>query len=381
MNASASEWLTQIASVLETLNQGVIIDDDERKIVFANAMFLEMIGKSADEIVGRGVDQLFPLEDVPSLLEQIQRRRSHGRNQFEFYLPRAQGERLPVVVTSRQISGPDGRPYAVVTVTDISEQKRVQAALTVANSALEARQRELEKDLQLAADVQQSLAPKALTWGRISVETFYQPVKTIGGDFGLVAQDGDHLNMLVCDISGHGIGSALVANRVYMETTSQIAVQSRLDPMLRHLNRFAMQTLGSSAFYFTVAALRLDNDGRLEFAGAGHPPAMVVEPGKSIRFLESNSSVLGVFEDAIGEQPAIEAHLQPGARVVIYTDGLTESFDSQERMLGTNGLAEIVHQVASLPLPAMKQAILDRVAAWRSGPAVDDVSLVIAEVS
>jgi serine phosphatase RsbU (regulator of sigma subunit) len=50
-------------------------------------------------------------------------------------------------------------------------------------------------------------------------------------------------------------------------------------------------------------------------------------------------------------------------------------------MLGVKGLAEIAREASNLPLPQMKQQILDRVAAWRKGPAVDDMSLILVEVS
>lgn len=381
MNRMPGEWLRQVAAVLETLNQGVIIEDEEKQIIFANAIFLRMTGSSAEGIVGRGVAELFPQEDIPRLLEQIERRRTIGRNQFEFYLPQADGGRLPVIVTARQIEGPDARLYAVVTVTDISEQKRVQTELSIANSLLEARHQEIEEDLLLAARVQQSLAPKSLSWGAVTIESFYQPVHTIGGDFGLITPRADSLNLLVCDISGHGISSALVANRIYMETMAQIDQGAGLGRMLEHLNRFAIQNLGNSAFYFTLAATRLNRLGRhLQFAGAGHPPAIIVRSGDSPRLLESRSSVLGLFEDAVADQATIEEPVQPCDRIVIYTDGFTECFNSQQEMLGVAGLVEIVQQTAQLPLPLMKQEIINRVAAWRSGVPSDDMSLVIAEV-
>jgi phosphoserine phosphatase RsbU/P len=66
---------------------------------------------------------------------------------------------------------------------------------------------------------------------------------------------------------------------------------------------------------------------------------------------------------------------------VIYTDGFIESFNAKEEMLGIQGFAEIVQAAAALPLPDMKQAIVDRVAAWRSGPPADDMSLIIVAVS
>jgi PAS domain S-box-containing protein len=154
------------------------------------------------------------------------------------------------------------------TLIDITERKRTETELRQANSQLELRQREIEEDLQLAARVQQSLVPASVTWGGLSVETFYQPARTIGGDFGLVAERADGLNI----------------------------------------------------------------------------------------------------------------PLQPGDRVVIYTDGFVESFNVKEEMLGIEGFAGIVQSAASLPLPSMKQAIVEKVAAWRSGPPTDDMSLVIVGV-
>jgi serine phosphatase RsbU (regulator of sigma subunit) len=66
--------------------------------------------------------------------------------------------------------------------------------------------------------------------------------------------------------------------------------------------------------------------------------------------------------------------------VLIYTDGLTENFNRQREMLGVEGLSEIVRGASDLPLPEMKRQILDSVAAWRSGPATDDVSVVLVEI-
>src|SRR6266852_1569191 len=66
--------------------------------------------------------------------------------------------------------------------------------------------------------LQRSLAPKSLAWDNMSVDAFYHPVHSIGGDFALVNSiDREHVSLLVCDVSGHGISSALVANRIYSE--------------------------------------------------------------------------------------------------------------------------------------------------------------------
>ena len=382
MSEVQPDWVAQVRDVLETLNQGVIITDECPRIVYANAEFQNMVGRGAEELVGQYVKDLFPLEDLPTLLRQIEVGRTQGQSRFEFYLPQSAGAHLPVVIASRQLEDPEGRLFAVVTCTDIAEQKNAEMELRQANRLLEARERAIEEDLLLAARVQQSLSPKCLAWGGSSVETYYQAARTIGGDFGLVTPGDDLLTLLVCDVSGHGIGSALVANRIYTETVSLIESGTALTPMLQQLNRFVMHNLGSFFMYFTLAAARLSRDGRsLEFSAGGHPPAMIFHPRQAPRFLDSASPILGCFEDAVGQDSAVQVALEPGDRVMLYTDGFTENFDSRGEMLGVKGLAEVAREASGLPLPAMKRQILDKVAAWRKGPAVDDMSLILLEVS
>ena len=382
MDVTQPEWLEQVKGVLENLNQGVIINDSSNRIVFANPIFLQMIGLAADQLLGRVVTDLFPPEDIQPLLKHIERRQVEGQGLYEFYLPQTGGRRLPVLVTSRQIKHIDGQVFAVVTATDISAQKRAEAELRQANERLEKRHREMEAELLLAARVQQSLAPSSLSWGRVSVETFYEPARTIGGDFGLVAPSADSIFVMVSDISGHGISSALIANRIYTETMSLIERGEGLGPMLRHLNQFAKRDLSSAVFYFTLVAARLDREARiLEFAGAGHPPALVVRPGHPPRLLESQSAVLGLLDNAVHCEATIKIPLEAGDRVVIYTDGFTESFNARREMLGMEGFSEILCQTAALSLPDMKHEIVNRVAAWRAGPAADDMSLVLLEIN
>jgi PAS domain S-box-containing protein len=376
------EWLTQMETVLEVLNEGVVIaDDSNRRILFANSRFVEMTGRPRHEMIGFDPSHFYSSQEWDFLTQQTDVALRAGPNRFVFVLPRKDGSRLPVIISSRTLEN-SGSRFGILTFTDISEQVRAEDELRSANVKLQKRQMEIEEDLRLAARVQNSLAPRSQVWDTMSVDAFYQPVHSIGGDIALVnSRDHEHLSLLVCDVSGHGIGSALVANRIYSETTAHLRSGMPFIDMFAELNRFLLEDIGSSGLFVTVAAARIAAHRRsMVFAGAGHPPAMLARRGQNPLLLESRSMVLGALPEAVDVTTSLEVQLQPDDRIVLYTDGITEVFNSRGEMLGIEGVREIVRQTSSLPPGEMKQSILDGVAAWREGPPTDDVSLMLVHV-
>ncbi len=374
------EWLTSMEAVLEVLNEGVVITNDHQQILFANSRFIEMTGIPRQDLTGSYASQFYSPQEWDFVARQIDAGSQHGHNRYAFVLPRKDGGRLPVIISSRALVN-SGRQFGIATFTDISEQVRVAEELCSANTKLQKRQMEIEEDLRLAARVQKSLVPKSLVWNGLSIDSFYHPVHSVGGDFALVnSQDGEHISLLVGDVSGHGIGSALVANRIYSETMGHLRTGMPFIDIFAELNRFLIEDIDAGMF-ITVAAASIDTHlHRMVFAGAGHPPAMLVRRGQSPLLLESRSAILGVLPDAVDTTPSLELQLEPGDRIVLYTDGITEVFNSRGEMLGIEGIREIVHQTSTLSAQEMKQGILDGVAAWRSGPPSDDVSLVLVHV-
>lgn len=305
-----------------------------------------------------------------------------GYDRYEFFVPRGDGTRVPVIISGRELRTPDGNLFLVFTCTDISQQKKAEQSLREANAQLECRAEEIGRDLAIASRVQESLAPQPLRWGRVAVETFYKPVRAIGGDFGLVLPfDGTHLDLLVCDISGHGISSALLANRIYTETVSLLRHGMELDEMLRTLNHFVIQYMRIDGFIFTMASARLDLSGRqLIYAAAGHPPAFLISSSGEVRRVEPLSTVLGRLAEAVPEKAIEEFKLSAGDRLMLYSDALIEVWNDDGEILGVEGLERIVRKAAGSPLPAMREAIIEGVNSYSAGPLHDDVTLILAEI-
>jgi PAS domain S-box-containing protein len=375
------EWLIQMETVLEVLNEGVVIANDRHRILFANSRFLEMTGIPPQELIGCNLRHFYSLKEWDFLMRQVNVAVRTGHNRYAFVLPRTGGGRLPVIISSRTLQQ-SGNQFDIMTFTDISEQVRATEELSSANSKLQKREMEIEEELRLAARVQQSLAPKSLTWGTMCVDVFHHPVHSIGGDFALVNSfDDEHLSLLVGDVSGHGIGSALVANRLHAETTAHLRTGMPFVDMFGELNRFLIEDIDGPGLFVTLAAAQIDmRRRRMVFSGAGHPPAMLARRGQNPLLLESRSTVLGLLPNAVDVVDDPEVHLEPDDRIVLYTDGFTEVFNSDGQMLGVTGVQEIVRQTSSLPADEMKQGILDGVAAWREGPPTDDASLMLVHV-
>jgi sigma-B regulation protein RsbU (phosphoserine phosphatase) len=335
-----------------------------------------------EEIQGRTPDAIFPSEDLPYIKRQHESGHRYGRHRSEFYLPRKDGGKIPAIFSGRVIQGPDKQEYVLLIVTDITTQKGIEEQLRESNSLLQKRQDEMDAELALAAHVQQSLAPHSLIWKKLAVEAYYSPARTVGGDFGVVHPEGDDsLTIVLSDVSGHGVGSALMANRIYSETLHALGHKLEPGTLLRELHHFVHTRIPVDGFFFTMTVARFSGDGRrVSFSAAGQPPAILVSNG-TLRLLESRNGILGCLSETAPSELPEEFDLEPGDRLVLYTDGLVEVFNSFDDMLGVEGLKDLVHESARLTLAEMQRAILDGVAAWRHAPLADDVSLVIAEVS
>jgi phosphoserine phosphatase RsbU/P len=239
------------------------------------------------------------------------------------------------VLSELVVATPGGRPLSFYE-RDFLEGLVLQTSVALENAINHKRHLEyarLAQDLDAARAIQQSLLPQAMpSIPGYSVASRSRACYHVGGDYldVVTEPDGSHL-MVVADVAGKGLASALVCTAF----RSAFRALARQSLTLRELaGRLSQQHWeeGSEARrrYVTAIFLRLDAaSAEMEIVNAGHNPAFLVSSGNApVRLVEASGTPLGMLP---GSRYAIErVPIEPGTRVLLYTDGLTEVFQGEE---------------------------------------------------
>ncbi|MHC4914571.1 MAG: PP2C family protein-serine/threonine phosphatase [Planctomycetota bacterium] len=240
----------------------------------------------------------------------------------------------------------------------------------------------LRRDLALAADLQINLLPVEHPSVR-EVQLFdrFLPAAELCGDyFDYVLHPNGDFDVVVADVTGHGVASALVSVQVRAVTRSHSRFERSPAAVLSHLNDFVVSTFNRqffmTMFYIGYRSAGLDSP-RLIYAGAGHTPPILVGDGRTVE-IRSQGLPLGVEVGA--EFAENELEMAPGERLLVYTDGLVEIYDAQRRQWGPEGLRESLIGASKLA----GREVIDRLlrdARYFGGqrPFDDDVTVVLLE--
>ena len=178
------------------------------------------------------------------------------------------------------------------------------------------------RELEIANSIQQGLippAPPTVEFARIEARTV--PCTEVGGDFYDFVSTPAGLVTVLADISGKGISAALLASSIQGMLYSQLSAGLGLVEAAQCVNSFLCSRMGGRK-YATLVLARLAPTGTLEIVNCGHLPPLIIEQGAS-KFVDEGSVPVGLFGDASFQ--ATQLTLPPGARVVLYTDGLSEA--------------------------------------------------------
>lgn len=247
---------------------------------------------------------------------------------------------------------------------------------------------DLKQELVDARAVHESLLPDELDAPGLRFRYHFRPYRLLGGDFVYARtveaeEDGTPtvLDVVVLDVTGHGIRACLAVNRVHGELERLFADDPGRGPgeVIADLDRYVRAALAPQGVYATAIAVRVSaapggaGGGRVEWSGAGHPAGFLVDGTGAPRPLRSQSPMLG----AADRTPRPQAHaaaITPAARVILYTDGLPETRVPGGGLLGIDGAAERLRRAADEagdgPLD------LARLDDGRRGDADDDLLIV-----
>lgn len=260
----------------------------------------------------------------------------------------------------------------------------IEASTVLENARLldeERAKHQMEEELRLAHTIQQSLLPAALPptgWLRASGSSVAS--RQVGGDYYDVAAVSPHCwSAVVADVSGKGVGSALLASLLQGALITASERPDSLGRRIERLNQFLLNRTGGEK-YATVFYALLDADGALHYVNAAHCPPLVVRQDGAIEELDATGMPVGLLEGA--EFPVAHCRLAPGDKVVIYTDGVTEAQDTAGAFFGKKRLRQIVAAHAAAGCAPLHDAIQDAVAAFAEGaPQADDITVVVLEYS
>lgn len=207
----------------------------------------------------------------------------------------------------------------------------------IQNAALSSeliRKTELESEQRAAQAIQKTLQPTTI--GAIpgyEVDASYTPLRAVGGDyFDVIELSSDRTFFAVADVSGKGMGAALLAANIQALVRSLSSATTDVSTLASQINRHLCRYSPSNRFA-TAVFLVLDRvSGEFLYVNAGHNPPLLWD-GVSRRFLESTGMALGWFEDAPYETG--RATMAPGGGILIFTDGLPDSIpgDTPEERL------------------------------------------------
>ena len=241
----------------------------------------------------------------------------------------------------------------------------------------------LNNELEMARQIQLSILPHSIpALPGLEIAARFLPMTSVAGDFyDFIQVDDKHIGILIADVSGHGLPSALIASMLQVALKGQAHQASEPGKVLTGLN---LALCGKFAQNFVTAAyIYMDLENHLlRYAGAGHPPVLHWgnSAGKTGHVLE-NGLVLGMVEEAGYE--ALELTLEPRDRYVLYTDGVVEAANPARELYGTDQFMQFIDSNRALDTGPFADALLAEIAKWTGQSAEqsqqDDITLLVID--
>jgi serine phosphatase RsbU (regulator of sigma subunit) len=261
---------------------------------------------------------------------------------------------------------------------------RVNTHLTIhrLKREVEYQKNQLEHELEVVSDVQLRLLPKAITSiSRLKLAVFYQTSRYAGGDYYDFAELPDNKwGILVADAEGHSAPAAVLMAMTCALFHAYPGPPTEPGNVLKYLNEHLCKVAEPS--FITGLYVVFDANRRsLRIARAGHPPPMIYRTSdqRAQEVLSEGVFPLGI--DAYDQVPETEITLEPGDRLLMYTDGLTERFSQQGELYGEKRLLRQLETAPSDDPQTILDGIVSDLDRFAGGlPADDDQALLVGVI-
>jgi len=260
------------------------------------------------------------------------------------------------------------------------EQRDLERQLEAARREVDAAR--MRTELEIARRIQSALYPRGPTnWPGLEIHGATDPaVETAGDYFDYLQLSDGSLGLVIGDVSGHGVGPALLmaATRAYLRALAR--TYWRPDEILALANTVLLEDV-TDGHFVTLLLARIDPHSRtLIYSSAGHPSSYLLDSGGNmLAVLESTGLPLGILPDAdFGCSQPLE--MPAGAVLFLHTDGIVEAMTPDGQLFGASRAVDVVRQHLSEPAHAIAGAVRAAARAF-AGPAnpTDDMTALIVK--
>jgi serine phosphatase RsbU (regulator of sigma subunit)/catechol 2,3-dioxygenase-like lactoylglutathione lyase family enzyme len=271
----------------------------------------------------------------------------------------------------------DGNSFLLVSFDEVTQA--VEAQRRGLAERLES-ERRAAQEIEIAKQVQARLFPqtlpplKTLEYAGLCIQA-----RKVGGDYyDFLDLGSERLGFVVGDISGKGIAAALLMANLQANVRSQCAIAlDQLQRLMCSVNQLFCDNTPDGSFATFFFAEYDDTSGRLRYANCGHLPGLLLRSDNSVQRLDATATVLGIFKDwdcEIGE-----CQVYPGDTLALYTDGITETYDSADDQFGEQRLIDSLQRHRQSSSQSALAAIVDEVRRFGPHEQHDDITLIVAK--
>jgi phosphoserine phosphatase RsbU/P len=230
----------------------------------------------------------------------------------------------------------------------------------------------LQRDLDLASQVQRNLLPQVNLQARgWDTSYYYAPLGPVSGDYcDLIPSDGQ-LFFVLGDVSGKGVAASMLMAQLHALFRSLTGLALPLGQMITQANRVLCESALAGQYATLICGLAKPT-GEIEIHNAGHLPAIMIGSGGVLR-IESTGLPLGMFHEV--EFSATRLHVETGDMLFLYTDGLSEARCADDEY-GVDRVMRVVRQSAAKCPADLVAACLSDLRTFVDGPPLDDLTLL-----